>query len=82
MNKASDKDYISATEISEYVFCSVAWYMDKEGYPRSKETSKRFKRGTRRHRFLLAKYGFIKAAIVSLVIIVAVAIIVLVGLIH
>jgi CRISPR/Cas system-associated exonuclease Cas4 (RecB family) len=59
-----EKDYISATDISEYIYCSVAWYLDKEGFPRSKKSSRRFRRGTRKHRFLLRKYNALKVGIV------------------
>ncbi|MDS0257106.1 hypothetical protein ApAK_05390 [Thermoplasmatales archaeon AK] len=45
-----DNRYISASEISEYVFCNVSWYMDVSGYPRNEGSSKRFEVGNRAHR--------------------------------
>ncbi len=47
---------VSASEISEYSFCSVAWYMDKNGYPRSAHSSRRMEQGRRMHQKLEPKY--------------------------
>ncbi|MCL5665288.1 MAG: hypothetical protein M1315_00395 [Candidatus Thermoplasmatota archaeon] len=41
---------VSASEISEYEYCSVAWYMDKNGYRRSGVSSTRMISGTQMHR--------------------------------
>jgi|GEM_PF-2907128 CRISPR/Cas system-associated exonuclease Cas4 (RecB family) len=48
--------YVSASEISQHEFCSVAWYYQKEKYPRSKISSKRMAMGRDRHRKLEKSY--------------------------
>lgn len=59
---------ISASEVSEYSFCNVAWYMDKNGYPRSNVSSQRMEHGKRMHRQLEPKYRRVSmAARVSLI---------------
>lgn len=45
----SDRD-VSASEIAEYSFCSVAWYLDKEGYRRSGVANSRMTTGRIAHR--------------------------------
>ncbi len=45
----TDRD-INASEISEYAFCSVAWYLDKEGYRRSGFANTRMTTGQIAHR--------------------------------
>lgn len=47
---------ISASEVSEYSFCNVAWYMDNNGYPRSSFSSKRMEHGKKMHRQLEPQY--------------------------
>lgn len=41
---------ISASEIGEYTFCSVAWYLDREGYRRSGIANTRMTTGKIAHR--------------------------------
>ncbi len=77
MNEKNKDEYISATDISEYVFCSVAWYMDREGFPRSTKSSKRFRKGTRKHKFLLTKYAALKLGIIAFSIVATVLVIVI-----
>ncbi len=43
---------ISASEIAEYYFCSVAWYMDKNGYQRETSSNKRLMTGQVSHQKL------------------------------
>lgn len=63
---------ISASEVSEYSFCNVAWYMDSEGYPRSKVSSMRMENGKKMHKQLEPKYkragAAAKVSIFSLVV--------------
>ncbi len=46
-----EKD-VSASEVAEYAFCSVSWYMDKEGYRRSGYANTRMTTGKIMHRRL------------------------------
>ena len=50
----SDSDdrtgYVSASEISQYEFCNVAWAMEKQGYPHSRISSKRMYNGRENHK--------------------------------
>ncbi len=43
---------VSASEIAEFSYCSVAWYMDKEGYRRSGYANTRMTTGRIMHRRL------------------------------
>ena len=45
MSKKIDS-YIKSSELSEYLFCSVAWYLQKQGY---KPDEKVFEEGYRKH---------------------------------
>lgn len=45
----NSKGEISASEISEYEFCNVAWYMDIEGYPRGHGSRVRIENGKEMH---------------------------------
>lgn len=47
---------LSASEISEYSFCSVAWFYNTNGYPRSSHSSKRMDQGRRMHQKLEPRY--------------------------
>ncbi len=47
---------VSASEISQYSFCSVAWYMDDNGYPRSTYSSRRMEHGREMHEKLEPRY--------------------------
>lgn len=49
-NANENAEYISASEISQYEFCNVAWAMEKAGYPRSKFSSKRMSSGKNSHK--------------------------------
>ena len=74
-------EYISASEISSYVFCNVSWYMDREGYPRSSFSGERMKRGSRSHATLKWRYKLTRfAAALTLVAIIAIAIFIYSGL--
>ncbi len=53
---AREDERISASEISEYLFCNVSWYLDKEGAPRSKHSSARMQSGVRSHAALRRNY--------------------------
>ncbi len=55
-HSSSQPRYVSASEISQYEFCNVAWYYQKEKYPRSKFSSKRMATGRDRHRKLEKSY--------------------------
>lgn len=50
----SDSDdrsaYVSASEISQYEFCNVAWAMEKQGYPHSRISSRRMYNGRESHK--------------------------------
>jgi hypothetical protein len=48
-NEKSDKIIISASEISAYYFCPVAWYLQRQGY---KPTSILVKMGKKKHKKL------------------------------
>ena len=65
------KDYISASEISTYVFCNVSWYMDREGYQRSSFSGVRMKKGSKSHATLKWRYNLTRfaAALILLVVI-------------
>ena len=52
-----DDGMISASEMSEFEFCSVSWYLDKEGYPRSGFSSQRMQRGIEMHRRVHTGYS-------------------------
>ncbi len=41
---------ISASELAEFDFCSVAWYLDKEGYRRSRISSVHMTAGRDMHK--------------------------------
>lgn len=41
---------ISASDLAEFDFCSVAWYLDREGYRKSKITSMAMTKGITMHR--------------------------------
>ena len=53
---------LTASEISEYSFCSVAWYMDSNGYPRSPYSSRRMERGRAMHKKLEPRYKRVSIA--------------------
>ncbi len=53
---AKDDDRISASEISEYLFCNVSWYLDREGAPRSGHSSARMQAGVRSHAAVRRSY--------------------------
>jgi CRISPR/Cas system-associated exonuclease Cas4 (RecB family) len=46
---------VSASEVAEYSYCSVSWYMDKEGYRRSGYANSRMTTGKVMHRRLETK---------------------------
>lgn len=48
----STQSYVSASDISQYEYCPVQWYMDKAGYPRDSRTNTRLVNGTEMHRNL------------------------------
>lgn len=54
---------LTASEISEYSFCSVAWYMDQNGYPRGSGSSRRLEMGREMHRKLEPRYNRVSAAV-------------------
>ena len=45
-NKETEKQIINASEIGQYHFCSLAWYLQKKGY---KSKSSFIKRGEEKH---------------------------------
>lgn len=51
-----EEDYISASKVSEFSFCNVAWYLDKEGYPRGNGSSERMENGRTMHSKLEPSY--------------------------
>ncbi|MEM3675832.1 MAG: hypothetical protein QXV22_02110 [Thermoplasmataceae archaeon] len=71
-----DRRYISASEISEYVFCNVSWYMDVNGFPRNEGSSGRLEAGNKAHRktetvrIVSHKSGYAKVATVAALILV------------
>jgi CRISPR/Cas system-associated exonuclease Cas4 (RecB family) len=52
-----DNGMISASEMSEFEFCNVSWYLNKEGYPRSSYSSARMQRGVEMHRRVQSGYS-------------------------
>ena len=74
-HSSSQPRYVSASEISQYEFCNVAWYYQKEKYPRSKLSSKRMAIGRDRHRKLEKTYVsltlMVRMMVVALVIVVS-----------
>lgn len=49
-------EYISASEVSEFSFCNVAYYLDMEGYPRGTGSSERMENGRQMHSKLEPSY--------------------------
>ena len=74
-HSSSQPRYVSASEISQYEFCNVAWYYQKEKYPRSKLSSKRMAIGRDRHQKLEKSYVsltlMVRIMVVALVIVVS-----------
>lgn len=69
---------VSASEISEYEYCSVAWYMDKNGFRRSGISSTRMLEGTQIHKSVgisyrrsisLSKIGTVGALVIGAILI-------------
>ena len=46
------ESYVSASDLSQYEYCPVQWYMDKAGFPRDSRTNTRLVTGTEMHRNL------------------------------
>ncbi len=46
------KQFISASDLAEYSYCSTQWYMDKMGYPRDARTNSRMVTGRQMHQEL------------------------------
>ncbi|MHB1708676.1 MAG: hypothetical protein ACYCT2_04280 [Thermoplasmataceae archaeon] len=74
-HSSSQPRYVSASEISQYEFCNVAWYYQKEKYPRSRISSKSMARGRDRHRKLEKSYlsitFMVRIMVVALVIVIS-----------
>jgi hypothetical protein len=72
-NPYGDPEFLSASEISKYVFCNVSWFLDKEGAPRNPGTGKILQNGVHSHstlkkRHRAAKVGTYAVIILALVI--------------
>lgn len=52
--------FISASEISHYVFCSVSWYLGKAGAPRNKGSGTRMQKGVKAHSSLKRRYNAVR----------------------
>ncbi|QRF74522.1 hypothetical protein Thermo_00003 [Thermoplasmatales archaeon] len=67
--------YVSASEISQYEFCNVAWYYQKEGYPRSKISSRRMASGRESHKKVEKSYVsltlIVRILVIALVLVIA-----------
>ncbi|MHB8360869.1 MAG: hypothetical protein ACYDAO_02415 [Thermoplasmataceae archaeon] len=72
-----DSGMISASELSEFEFCSVSWYLNKEGYPRSGYSSARMQRGVQMHRRVHSGYSHSGSAIKILIVLLVIFIIAL-----
>lgn len=59
--------FISASEVSKYVFCNVAWYLDKEGAPRNRGSGVRMQKGIKSHSTLKRRYNATRAATYAVV---------------
>ncbi len=74
-HNSSQPRFVSASEISQFEFCNVAWYYQKEKYPRSRISSKRMATGRDRHRKLEKSYVsltlMVRIMVVALVIVVS-----------
>ncbi|MFG1519676.1 MAG: hypothetical protein AAE977_04280 [Thermoplasmataceae archaeon] len=46
------QSYVSASDISQYEYCPVQWYMEKAGFPRDSRTNTRLAAGTEMHKNL------------------------------
>lgn len=62
------KEFISASEISKYVFCNVSWYLDREGAPRNPGTGLRMQKGVRSHSSLKKRHRFTQFATYAVII--------------
>lgn len=58
-----EKENISASEISEYLFCNVSWYLDQEGAPRSQHSSARMNAGVKSHATVKRRYRTSEVAV-------------------
>ncbi|MEM0156390.1 MAG: hypothetical protein QW597_07325 [Thermoplasmataceae archaeon] len=76
----NEQRYVSASEISEYEYCNVAWYYQKENYPRSKISSTRMSVGRARHRRVERSYNALTKILKVLGIVLAVVIVVIIYL--
>lgn len=54
--------FISASEISKYVFCNVSWYLDKVGAPRNQGSGTRIRQGIKSHSSLKRRYNSTRIA--------------------
>ena len=74
-HSSSQPRFVSASEISQFEFCNVAWYYQKEKYPRSRISSKRMAMGRNKHRKLEKSYVsltlVVRIMVVALVIVVS-----------
>lgn len=68
-NEGRSRNYISASDISKYVFCNVSWYLDKVGAPRNHGSGTRMRKGTQSHSTLKRRYNFTRAATYAAIIV-------------
>jgi hypothetical protein len=68
-NPAADQEFISASEISKYVFCNVSWYLDKEGAPRNPGSGIRMQRGVQSHSSLKKRHRITQIATYAVILV-------------
>lgn len=64
--------FISASEISKYVFCNVSWFLDRSGAPRNRGSGTRMKKGIQSHSTLKRRYNAARVATWSVIVLVLV----------
>lgn len=62
INPPESQRFISASEISHYIFCNVSWYLDREGAPRNPGSGVRMQKGVRSHSTLKKRYNAVRIA--------------------
>ncbi|MCL4328139.1 MAG: hypothetical protein M1151_06780 [Candidatus Thermoplasmatota archaeon] len=55
-------DILAASEIAQYSFCNVSWYLNKEGVPRDVNSNTRLRTGQRMHASLDRKVSVFRSA--------------------
>lgn len=59
--------FISASEISKYVFCNVSWYLDRAGAPKNRGAGVRIQKGITSHSTLKKRRNAVRIATWSII---------------